>query len=142
MRRHIIRMLQVGNDKCLPDSHIEGTPLPESAPVRFVWDKTIRQSVHNSTMKERVLSDIKKNRRLYKHVPDREFLKKSVEAAFEQCFTTFRQKYKAQRDEQVAANERARESAKAQKARRLHRKKEVRLLSLIFNLLTWDSHRN
>jgi hypothetical protein len=93
-------------------------------------------------MKERVLSDIKKNRKLYKHVPDREFLKKSVEAAFEQCFTTFRQKYKAQRDEQVAANERARESAKAQKARRLHRKKEVCLLSLTFSLLTLDSRRN
>jgi hypothetical protein len=99
--------------------------LEATAPVRFVWDKTAKQSVHNSRMKTRILEDLKANRRLYKHVPDKDFSKKSLDSAFDQCFTTYRQKYKIQRDSQAAENAKRREENKALKARRLNRRKFV-----------------
>ncbi|KAF9268123.1 hypothetical protein L218DRAFT_854149 [Marasmius fiardii PR-910] len=112
------------NDKNLPDSHPEGQPLDPTEPVRFVWDKTTKQSVHNGRMKTRILEDLRENhRRLYKHVPEREFVKKTLGSTFDQCFTTLRQKYKAQRDDALAELQRSRESMKALKARRLARRK-------------------
>lgn len=123
MRNHLLRVMQLDNDKQLPDSCVEGTPLGPDEPVRFVWDKTPKQSVHNSRMKERVLKDLKENRRLYRHVPDKEFGKKSLESAFDQAFVTLRQKFKAQRDASVAKNYKQREEIKAMRARRLSRRK-------------------
>jgi hypothetical protein len=117
--------MQLESDKTLPDSHIEGAPLEPQDPVRFVWDKTTKQSVHNSRMKSRIIADLKSNRRLYKHVADKDFSKKSMEAAFDQAFITFRQKFKAQRDALAALNLRQREDNKALKARRLGRRKLV-----------------
>ena len=117
--------MQLDDDKQLPDSYVEGTPFGPDDLVRFVWDKTPKQSVHNSRMKERVLKDLKANRRLYKHVPDSEFGKKSLESAFDQAFVTLRQKFKAQRDTSIARNHKQREDMKAMRARRLSRRKVV-----------------
>jgi hypothetical protein len=121
----MIRMMVIEKDKILPDSHTEGTSLSPSDPVRFVWDKTTKQSVHNSRMKTRVLEDIKENQRLYKHVNSKEFSKKVLDTAFEQCFTTFRAKFKAQRDRLIAEHLKKREDGKARKARHLSRRKIV-----------------
>ena len=122
---HILRMMEVDSDTGLPESHTEGVPLESNDAVRFVWDKTIKQSVHNGRMKSRILADLKSHRRLYKHVVDKDFNKKSLEAAFDQAFITLRQKFKAQKDESVALHLKKREDEKATKARRLSRKKLV-----------------
>lgn len=118
--------MQLETDKALPDSHIEGTPLASNEPIRFVWDKTPKQSVHNGRMKARFLADIKANRRLYKHVAEKDFNKKSLDAAFDQAFVTLRQKFRAQRDASAALALKRREETKALKARHLSRKKNVR----------------
>jgi hypothetical protein len=122
----MLRVMGLEHDKHLPDSHHEGAPLGPHDPIRFVWDKTAKQSVHNFRMKNRVLTDIKSKRNLYKHVPDRDFSKKTLESAFDQTFVTFRQKFKAQRDVAVAEANKRREDAKARKARHLSRRKIVR----------------
>jgi hypothetical protein len=118
-------MMQLETDKELPDSHTEGAALEPDDPVRFVWDKTTKQSVHNSRMKARIMNDIKENTKLYKHIPRKDFNKKILEATFEQCFVTFRQKFRAQRDALTAQNLKRREDAKARRARRVSRRKIV-----------------
>jgi hypothetical protein len=120
--------MQIESGRHLPDDHVEGVPLGPHEPIRFVWNKTPKQSPHNSRMKARILADLKSNRRLYKHVPDKDFNKKSLESVFDQSFVTFRQKFKAQRDASVALTLRRREDSKALKARRLSRKKAVCLM--------------
>jgi hypothetical protein len=122
-------MMGLDNDKELPASHPESTSVAPSDPIRFVWDKTPKQSVHNGRMKKQVIEDIKENRMLYKHVPTKEFNKKQLDAAFEQCFVTLRQKFKVQSDEASALNYRQREEVKARKARHFSRRKLVRLHS-------------
>lgn len=145
IRNHLLRVMHLDSDKQLPDGHLEGTPLGPDEPVRFVWDKTPKQSVHNSRMKERVLKDLKANRRVYKHVPDKEFGKKSLDAAFDQAFVTLRQKFKSQRDASAAKSHRKREDMKAMRARRLSRRKiklgnrsEVRNRTPVFEHVTFD----
>ncbi|KAF5363724.1 hypothetical protein D9756_000742 [Leucocoprinus leucothites] len=123
MRAHFLRMMQIETDKELPDSHAEGEALGPDDPIRFVWDKTTKQSVHNSRMKTRIMNDIKENSKLYKHVPRKDFNKKILDATFEQCFVTFRQKFRAQRDALSAQNLKKREDAKARRARRVSRRK-------------------
>ncbi len=125
MRAHILRLMQIDSDKNLPDGHVEGAILEPSEPVRFVWDKTPKQSVHNGRMKARVIADLKANRRMYKHVPDRDFGKKSLDSVFDQAFVTLRQKFKTQKDAWAALNAKKREDSKAMKARRLSRRKIV-----------------
>ena len=125
MRSHLLRVMQLEDDKQLPDSHIEGAVVGPNDPVRFVWDKTPKQSVHNGRMKERVLRDLRANRYLYKHVPDKDFNKKSLESVFDQAFVTLRQKFRGQRDGVVAVNQKQREDIKAMRSRRLSRKKTV-----------------
>ncbi|KAF9464408.1 hypothetical protein BDZ94DRAFT_1256373 [Collybia nuda] len=123
LRAHILRLMGLETDKNLPDSHKEGVPIGPHDPVRFVWDKTAKQSAHNFRMKARVLADIKSHRKQYKHVPDKDFGKKTLDTAFDQTFVTFRQKFKAQRDIVFAEANKRREDAKAQKARHLSRRK-------------------
>ncbi|KAG2152389.1 hypothetical protein BD769DRAFT_1594227 [Suillus cothurnatus] len=123
MRSHLLRVMQITDDKLLPDAHTEGIVLGPNDPVRFVWDKTPKQSVHNGRMKERVLHDLRAHRQLYKHVPEKDFNKKSLESVFDQAFVTFRQKFRAQRDASVALNQKQREDVKAMRSRRLSRKK-------------------
>lgn len=133
-------MMQLDTDKELPDSHKESTPLDPSQPVRFVWDKTTKQSVHNGRMKKRVLDDLKDNRKLYRHVAAKDFGKKVMDCAFEQCFTTLRQKYKAQRDDSAAISFKQREEMKARKARHVSRRNVVGILLLRFQgylLILW-----
>ncbi|KAG5341929.1 hypothetical protein C0989_006772 [Termitomyces sp. Mn162] len=123
MRAHILRMMKVDTDKELPDSHTEGVNLGPNDPVRFVWDKTTKQSVHNTRMKTRILADIKSNRKKYKHVPDKDFGKKNLESCFESCFVTLRQKFKAQHNPDDAQKYKQREDNKARRARHASRKK-------------------
>lgn len=125
MRNHVRRMMKIESETQLPDSHIEGNPLGPTEPVRFVWDKTTKQSVHNARMRDRILEDIMAKRRNYKHVPRKDFSKKSVETAFEQRYVTLRQKFRAQRDNLTAENDKKREDHKARKARHLSRRKIV-----------------
>lgn len=124
--------MDLANDKELPDSHTEGEPLEPPNPVRFVWDKTTKQSAHNGRMKLRVLEDFRARRRLYKHVPDKDFSKKVVDAAFEQSFTTFRQKFRTQRDALAASRVKQREDTKARKSRHMARRKTVCLVLSFF----------
>ncbi|OAX44515.1 hypothetical protein K503DRAFT_764929 [Rhizopogon vinicolor AM-OR11-026] len=123
MRNHLLRVMQLEDDKQLPDGHVEGAVTGPGDPVRFVWDKTPKQSVHNARMKERVLCDLRANRHLYKHVPNKDFNKKSLESVFDQAFVTLRQKFRGQRDSDVAVNQKQREDVKAMRSRRLSRKK-------------------
>ncbi len=53
MRRHIYHVLGVSPEDDLPPSHYEGLPLGDNEPVRFVWEKTVKQSKHNALVKER-----------------------------------------------------------------------------------------
>ncbi|KDQ64637.1 hypothetical protein JAAARDRAFT_145597 [Jaapia argillacea MUCL 33604] len=123
MRLHILRVMGVETDQDLPASHFEGTPLGPDEPVRFVWEKTPKQSEHNALMKKRVLEDMKSHRKLYKHVPDSDFSKKTLDTTFDQAFTTFRQKFKAQKDASVTLSLKMKEEQKAIRSRRNHRKK-------------------
>ena len=134
-------MMNIESDRKLPDSHIEGNPLGPTEPIRFVWDKTTKQSVHNARMKARVLEDILEKRRTYKHVPQKEFSKKSVEAAFEQRYVTLRQKFRAQRDALAAENNKKREDHKARRARHLSRRKIVRPITCLI-LRTFPDHQS
>lgn len=122
----MIKMMGLKHDKDLPDSHQEGVPIGPYDNIRFVWDKTVKQSVHNSRMKARVLADIKLHRKRYKHVPEKEFNKKGLEAAFEQIYVTFRQKFKTQRDLAFADAHKKREDLKSRKARHISRRRTVR----------------
>jgi hypothetical protein len=127
MRRHIYRVLGVFPEDELPPSHCEGLPLGDNEPVRFVWEKTIKQSKHNALMKERVLAELRAHRGLYEHVPETDFTPKTLSTSFDQAFSTFRQKYKVQKDPTVLLTVKTREEQKAIKSRRLHRKKLVRI---------------
>ena len=109
----------------LPDSHPEHLSLSDQDPIRFVWDKTCRKSTHNATMKKRFVASFLASRRLYKHVPEKDFNTKTVDAKFEQAFTTLRQKFRTQQDDVEALKIRYREEQKALKSRRRDRKKTV-----------------
>ncbi|KAJ4497820.1 hypothetical protein C8R41DRAFT_758793 [Lentinula lateritia] len=124
MRRHMLRLMDVGDNQNLPDSQPEGTIRDPSQPIRFVWEKTMKQSVHNIRMKSFVLEDIKQNRQLYNELPDRDFSKNILESAFDQGFTYLRQKFKSQRDVKEAENMKFRGDQRAQNARRLARRKK------------------
>lgn len=119
-------MMKLHHGEALPPSAFEGVPIGADEPVRFVWDKTPKQSATNAAMKQRVVADLRASRHKYKHVPEKEFAKKAADAAFEQVFTTLRQKYKAENDAAAASRLKRREDHKALKARRLLRKKTVR----------------
>ena len=127
MRRHVYRVLGISPEDDLPPSHYEGLPLCDNEPVRFVWEKTIKQSKHNALMKERVLAHLRAHRKLYEHVPEADFTPKALSSAFDQAFSTFRQKYKVQIDPTVSLTVKTREEHKAMKSRRLHRKKLVHI---------------
>ncbi len=122
---HIRKMMKLHYGQDLPESAFEGISIAPNEPVRFVWAKTTKQSAVNAAMKKRIISDLKAHRHKYKHVPEKDFAKKSLEGAFEQVFTSLRQKFKAQRDSTAATRLQRREDQKAFKARRLHRKKAV-----------------
>ncbi|TFY83941.1 hypothetical protein EWM64_g58 [Hericium alpestre] len=123
MRKHIYRLMQVDPDDDLPPSHLDGFTIGDDEPVRFNWERTVKQSKHNSEMKARVIADLQANQKLYKHVPSKEFAKNALESTFDQAFTTLRQKFKTQIDASAAAALKAREDNKAMRSRRSSRKK-------------------
>lgn len=124
----MLELMDTPSSKDLPDSYTEGQELGESDPIRFVWDKTPKQSVHNARMKARVIAHIKENRQKYDKVSDTDFSKKNLDSAFDQCFTTFRQKFKIQKDANEALHNKQREDRKAKHSRHTSRRKNVRLL--------------
>ncbi|KAH8105950.1 hypothetical protein BXZ70DRAFT_405400 [Cristinia sonorae] len=124
IRVHFYKLMKIPSDKELPDSHVEGVALPDTSPIRYIWEKTSKQSPHNAAMKKRFLDDIRvRHKRLYKYVPEKDFATKTLEAAYEQAYTTLRQKYKTQKDQVLAMNNRLKEDHKNLKARRKERKK-------------------
>ncbi|KAI0687210.1 hypothetical protein BC835DRAFT_1419924 [Cytidiella melzeri] len=124
MRVHLLRCMRLRSSKdLLPASHDEHERIPAGEPVRFVWEKTVKKSPHNAAMKTRVLKELVARRTRYKHVPDKDFGKKVLDATFEQAFLTLRQKYKMQKDDTSALQYRRREDQKYMKARRRERKK-------------------
>ncbi|KAJ3537722.1 hypothetical protein NMY22_g5474 [Coprinellus aureogranulatus] len=145
MRMHLLFMLGIDSNSPLPESHVEGTALDDCQPVRFIWEKTSKQSIHNSRMKIRVIEDLKEKRHQYEMVPGKYFGKKSLDAAFEQCFSTFRSKYRDQKDPCAALMTKRREEMKARKARHSSRRKiklnhraEIRLKLPNFGDLAFD----
>lgn len=126
MKVHIYRCMRIRANAPLPDSHNETRKLDDDEPVRFVWEKTAKKSPHNAAMKSRILKDIMTRRKRYKHVPDSDFEKKVLDAAFDQVFFTMRQNFKVQKDEITAMLHKRREDQKYLKARRRGRKKMVR----------------
>lgn len=124
VRAHIYRSMGVLPKDPLPDAHLEGAPLGPEDPVRFVWQKTVRQSPHNARMRKRILTDIKAQRlALYPEVDIEHFEQDKLEAVFDQAFKTLKGKWKAQNDGNVAVYQRHREEIKAQKSRQRERKK-------------------
>ncbi len=121
-------MMKLKHDEDLPDSVFEGAIPGPTEPVRFVWNRTTKQSAVNAAMKKRIVSDLKAHRGKFKHVPNKDFDKKTLDAAFEQVFTTLRQKHKSRGDSTTATRLQRREDHKAFKARRLQRKKTVSVL--------------
>ncbi|KAJ4478283.1 hypothetical protein J3R30DRAFT_3890102, partial [Lentinula aciculospora] len=145
MRRHILVLMAVEDNQDLPDSKSDGATNDSAQPIRFVWDKTTKQSVHNMRTKAFVLEDMKQNRQLYNELPDRDFSKNILESAFEQSFTSLRQRFKAERDVKEAENMKSRSDQRAQNARRLARRKKkldtraaARLKIPIFEHATFD----
>lgn len=118
--------MRIKQSEPLPDSYDQSEPLENDEPVRFVWEKTIKKSSHNTSMKTRVLKSLVAQRKRYKHVPDKEFEKKVLDTAFEQAYQTMRQKYKIQKDEMSTQKHRRSEEQKYLRARRKERKKTVR----------------
>ena len=118
--------MAIDEDQSLPDSHIEGAPLGQNEPIRFIWERTVKQSPHNAQMKARVIADIVENRQLYDLVPNKDFDPAFLDRVFEQAFTTLRRKFKAQCDASIASNRHKREAFKSTRTRRLTRKRTVR----------------
>ncbi|KAF9782915.1 hypothetical protein BJ322DRAFT_1073300 [Thelephora terrestris] len=123
MRLHLNRLMSTGEDDPLPANHIEGAPLADNEPVRFVWGRTIRQSQHNARMKIRVIGDLMENKGLYKHVPNDDFTMDNLDIVFDQTFSTLRSRYKAQNDANVAQKRKKKDINKMIKIRRANRKR-------------------
>lgn len=125
MRSHLNRLMSIGDDDPLPVNHIEGAPLADDEPVRFIWARTIKQSQHNTRMKRRVISDLMDNKELYKHVPRDDFTAVNLDVVFDQTFSTLRSRYKVQTDANTAQKRKDKEIKKMIKTRRSNRKRAV-----------------
>ena len=127
MRSHILQCMDLENDKELPVSYDEkmGKFIPKDEPVRFIWDQTTRKCPHNNRMKKRVVLDMQANKSLYPLVPAEDFTKPKLESVFEQAFTTLRQKFATQSGAAPQTD------TKAQRSRRVGRKKTVSFASLV-----------
>ena len=117
--------MSISDDDPLPTNHIEGAPLADDEPVRFIWARTIKQSQHNIRMKKRVINDLMENKELYKHVPRDEFTTENLDIVFDQTFSTLRNRYKAQTDANIAQKRKEKEINKMIKTRRANRKRAV-----------------
>ena len=122
--------MSITEDDPLPANHIEGAPLGDNEPVRFIWVRTIKQSQHNTRMKKRVINDLIDARELYEHVPQDDFAVENLDMVFDQTFSTLRSRYKAQTDANVAQRKKKKEINKMIKIRRANRKRAVSTLTL------------
>ena len=125
MRSHLNRLMSISDDDPLPANYIEGAPLADDEPVRFIWARTIKKSQHNTRMKDRVINDLIENRGLYEHVSQDDFTADNLDMVFDQTFSTLRSRYKAQTDANVAQKRREKEINKMIKTRRANRKRAV-----------------
>ena len=130
MRSHLNQLMAITEDGPLPVNHIEGAPLTDNEPVRFIWARTIKQSQHNARMKKRVINDLIGSKELYEHVPQEEFTPENLDTVFDQTFSTLRSKYRAQTDANVAQRRKEKEINKMIKTRRNNRKRAVSTLVL------------
>lgn len=144
MRSHLNRLMSISDDDPLPANHIEGAPLADDEPVRFIWARTIKKSQHNTRMKKRVINDLIENRGLYEHVSQDEFTADNLDMVFDQTFSTLRSRYKAQTDANVAQKRKEKEINKMIKTRRANRKRAVGVLnfSMILDGRTYCTTRN
>ena len=117
--------MSISDEDPLPTNHIEGAPLADDEPVRFIWARTIKQSQHNTRMKKRVTSDLMENKELYKHVPRDDFTTENLDTVFDQTFSTLRSRYKVQTDANIAQKRKEKEINKMIKTRRTNRKRAV-----------------
>ncbi|KZO98197.1 hypothetical protein CALVIDRAFT_535771 [Calocera viscosa TUFC12733] len=121
-RVHLLRVMGLHSDKELPASHVEEEPFVPGTPVRWVWDKTPKQSAHNGRMKELFISDLQTCRIIYPLVPGEDFTHAVIDRAFDQAFVTLRQKARAQAG-LAPETEEQRLERKSKRARRANRKK-------------------
>lgn len=131
MRSHLNRLMSIIEDDPLPTNHIEGAPLADDEPVRFVWARTIKQSQHNTRMKKRVINDVMDKKELYEHVTQDDFTADNLDMVFDQTFSTLRSRYKAQTDANVAQKRKEKEINKMIKTRRANRKRAVSALGVL-----------
>ena len=117
--------MSISEDDPLPANHIEGAPLGDDEPVRFIWQKTVKKSQHNTRMKNRVISDLIENSGLYEHVPREDFSADNLDLVFDQTFSTLRSRYKAQTDANVAQKRKEKDINKMIKTRRANRRRAV-----------------
>lgn len=117
--------MAINEDDPLPGNHIEGAPLADDEPVRFVWARTIKQSQHNTRMKKRVIGDLMENKGLYKHVPQDDITADNLDMVFDQTFSTLRSRYKGQTDVNVAQKRKDKDINKMIRTRRANRKRAV-----------------
>jgi hypothetical protein len=117
--------MSISDEDLLPANYIEGAPLADDEPIRFIWARTIKQSQHNTRMKKRVISDLVENQELYKHVPRDDFKTDNLDIVFDQTFSTLRSRYKAQTDANIAQKRKEKEINKMIKTRRANRKRAV-----------------
>ena len=137
MRSHLSRLMSISDDDPLPTNHIEGAPLADDEPVRFIWARTIKKSQHNTRMKRRVIDDLIENRGLYEHVPQDDFTEDNLDMVFDQTFSMLRSRYKAQTDTNVAHKRKEKEINKMIKTRRANRKRAVSVLDFPVILGEW-----
>ncbi|EJU06408.1 hypothetical protein DACRYDRAFT_113120 [Dacryopinax primogenitus] len=121
-RVHLLRVMGLSSDKVLPPSHVEGEPNRPGEPIRWVWDKTQKQSAHNAKMKERFITDLQRSRALYPLVREEDFAFATLERAFDQAFITLRRKARSQAG-LTPETEEQRLEKKSKRARRANRKK-------------------
>ena len=131
MRSHLNRLMAISEDDPLPTNHMEGAPLTDDEPMRFIWGRTTKQSQHNAQMKKRAISDLTENRELYKHIPWDDFTTENLGLVFEQTFSTLRNRYKVQTDASVAQKKKKKDIGKMIKTRRANRKHAVGTLALL-----------
>lgn len=135
MKAHIYLLMEIDEEDDLPEDYIEGAPVNQGDPIRFIWKRTVKQSPHNANMKAQVLADLVQKRQLYELVPSKDFDPKSLDGVFEQTFNTLRRNFKAQSDPKNAAKRRKQEVTKFVKSRRASRKRAVRhLIRLLKNV--------
>lgn len=100
MRAQIAKAMRIRETDPLPPSHAEEVRLESKDAVRFVWESTTSESLHNLRMKNRVLADIRAahsaRTTAYKQIPDSAFAKKALDSTFESVYASLRKNFRVQ----------------------------------------------